>query len=222
MYYQRGNWPVARYTYGCSDYVADDFEFRLDPPDRKDLRADGQDGVLLMARAKPMPGTTGPGSAAATQSAVFSAMGPGAPWADLSKTEMRDGWKVVFIQASNPDVVRGTTKPPETITIRADGQDGARMLSGAYQLKIAANPAIDAKPDWLEFLGKSGANAQVKVAIENAGPKPWKFHTEFARKNRPVARVDLSPAEGAGTTFTVRLRLFDEEPKKLEANRVGS
>jgi hypothetical protein len=211
VYFYQNNWPVARYTYGCSDDVADDFEFRLDPPDRNDLRADGQDGVLLMARAKPMPGTTGPGSAAATQSAVFSAMGPGAPWADLSKTEMRDGWKVVFIQASNPDVVRGTTKPPETITIRADGQDGARMLSGAYQLKIAANPAIDAKPDWLEFLGKSGANAQVKVAIENAGPKPWKFHTEFARKNRPVARVDLSPAEGAGTTLTLTEAGLDPE-----------
>ena len=211
VYYQGNNWPVARYVYECSDAVSDDYEFKLDPPDRKDLRADGQDGVLLKARAKPLPGTPGPAPAAATASAVFSADGPGAAWADLSKTEMSDGWKVVYVQASNPDVVHGTTKPPESITIRVDGQAGNRMLSGAYGLKVAANPAIDAKPDRIEFLGKSGAKGQVKVAIENAGDKPWKFRAEFARKNRPVARVDLSPAEGAGTTLTLTETGLDPE-----------
>jgi tetratricopeptide (TPR) repeat protein len=212
IYYENSHYPMARYTYSCvEDAAGEDFEFQLDPPDRKDLRADGRDGILIKARVKQQPNTPSP-SASATESIRFAGDGEGAAWADLSKTEMRGGWKVVYIKASHPDPVRQSgLKPPGALLIRAEGKDGDRKLGGVFLLKIAADPSIDAKPDVVEFLAKSGQSLLVAVWIDNAGKEPWTFRTEYAPKNRPLAKATLKPVEGSATTLTLQEAGLDPE-----------
>ncbi len=204
VYYDHSNLPLAEYYYQAVDDMKEDgIEFRTTPPGQKELRADGKDSVLLEARVKARPNDTSP-TTEATADIVFSGVGEGADWIDKSKDEMRDGWKVIRIHASNPDSVRGPSRPPTTLTIRAETKDKDRLLASDYTLTIPDTPIIDAEPDIVEFVAKSGETASVKIQIENGGKDPWKFRSEYVQKDRPLAAAQFQPAEGKTVTLNLR------------------
>ncbi|RJR31726.1 MAG: tetratricopeptide repeat protein [Desulfobacteraceae bacterium] len=179
-------------------------EFMTDPAGKKEIRADGRDVVLLRARV--------PGSDGATRGITFAAQGEGAGWVDLGKAETRGGWMVVPVQASNPDAARGTkNKPPAALTIRAEGKEGGRLLSRSITLTVPPEPVIDASPDLVEFAAKTGQSVEVKVGIENAGKDPWGFRTEYAPKNRELARVSIRPVDGSSAVLTLTEAGLDPE-----------
>lgn len=181
-----------------------DLEIMTDPAGKKEIRADGRDHVVLRARV--------PGSDGATRGITFAAEGEGAGWVDLGKAEMRGGWMVVPVQASNPDAARGTkNKPPAAFTIRAQAKDGGRLLSQTITLAVSPEPVIDASPDLVEFASKTGQSVEVKVGIENAGKDPWTFRTEYAPKNRELAKVSIRPVDGSSAVLTLTEAGLDPE-----------
>ena len=205
-------YPLAVYEYRCfEDVMEDGIEFQTEPAGRAVLRADGRDGVLLKARAKARPDEPAP-TPEATQNIAFSGIGDGAAWVDLSKSEMRNGWKVVQIRASNPDTVRGPWTPPATLTVRAETRDKDRLLAGDFALTVPPAPTIDADPDIVEVIAKSRETAKVKVRLENGGEGLWKFRTEYAQKNRPLAVAEVDPTEGQTTTLTLKEAGLDPKP----------
>ena len=209
--YTNKGYPLVQYTYKAFDDVTEDgIEFQTTPAGLKELRADGKDGVLLKARVKVRPNEPPP-TPEATQNIAFSGSGEGAKWLDLSKTEMRDGWKVIQVQASNPDKVRGSGIPPATLTVRAETKDNDRLLASDYVFKVPEDSVIDAKPDIVEFMAKSGKTAQVKVHIDNGGKIPWKFRNEYMQKDRPLATAEFLPTEGDSVTLNLKEAGLDPE-----------
>jgi len=107
------------------------------------------------------------------------------------KPEMRDGWMVTMVQASNPDAARkGYVKPPATVTVAARAQKGNAELTQSLDIPIAPDADIDAKPDLVEFTSGSGDSAKVAVGIDNAGPDKWEFHADYDKDSRKVAAAD--------------------------------
>ncbi|MBN1569379.1 MAG: tetratricopeptide repeat protein [Acidobacteria bacterium] len=172
----------------------DHLELIASPVNRKELRADGRDGLWLMARLMPKAGEPGTKLQAAAASITFAGFGDGAQWLDFSEPVMRDGWKMVYVQASNPDVVRGPSKPPATLVVQANAPAGSRNIVRQMVLDVTPGAEIDAKPDLVEFAVKSNQSAQVKVWIDNPGVEPWTFRAEYAPKNRPLAKLRVAPS----------------------------
>ncbi len=185
-----------RWTPDCGPLLDDDpadadrIEFVATPASRTELRADGRDGLWLMARLMPKSGQPGPELQAASASLGFMGVGEGAAWLDFSEPVLRNGWQLVYVQASNPDVVRGPSKPPATLTVQASA---GGTLTRQLTLTIPPEAEIDAKPDSVEFAAKSGLSTPVKLWIDNPGKDPWKFRHEYAPRARPLAKVRLVP-----------------------------
>ena len=192
VYYSDSRWPVARYTYRSSETILEGIEFAVEPAGPASIIPDGRDGIFLKARAVPRADGR-PVSPEATRNIVFTAEGAGKDWADLSETQVRDGWQVVFVKASNPDAARGSYRPPEHLLVSAQSTDNDMAIGGLFRLGLSEHPAIDADPDKVEFTAKSGHSAPVKVWISSAGAAPWTFRTVYQEKDRPLARVSLTP-----------------------------
>jgi tetratricopeptide (TPR) repeat protein len=199
-----------RWTPDCGPAIAEDpveadhLELVASPAARKELRADSRDGLWLMARLMPKSGEPGPALQAASSAITFGGAGEGAPWLDFSDPVGRDGWKLIYVQASNPDVVRGPRKPPANLVVQADATSGGKTLSRQITLAVTPEAEIDAKPDAVDFALKTGQSAKVRVLIDNPGKDPWKFHAEYAPKNRSLAKVSLVPTGGAAAEVNLQ------------------
>ncbi len=199
--------PFAKYTYTwVGPGSGHSLEFSLLPGPKKDLRADGQDGVYVRARVNPKDDSEKAAAAAATAGITFSAGGADSGWVDLNyKPEMRDGWMVTMVQASNPDAARkGYVKPPATVTVAARAQKGNAELTQSLDIPIAPDADIDAKPDLVEFTSGSGDSAKVAVGIDNAGPDKWEFHADYDKDSRKVAAADLKAVDGKSATIALK------------------
>lgn len=192
VYYSDSRWPVARYTYRSSETILEGIEFAVEPAGPASIIPDGRDGIYLKARAVPRADGR-PVSPEATRNIVFTAEGVGKDWADLSETQVRDGWQVVFVKASNPDAARGSYRPPEHLLVSAQSTDNDIAIGGLFRLGLSSQPVIDADPDKIEFTAKSGQAVPVKVWISSAGASPWTFRTLYKDKDRALARVSLIP-----------------------------
>lgn len=184
--------------------AAKPLEVTTAPRGKASLLADGKDGVTVRARAVPKAGESVESAARKTASITFTASGPAKDWVDFGVPTTDGGWRQVYLQASNPDKVRGPAKPPASVEIRATLKDGKQELSQTITLQIAANAEIDAKPDVVEFALGSGQSAEVKVAIENPGPDKWKFRAEYDKASRPVASATLKATDGSHALVTLR------------------
>lgn len=203
--------PLAVYTYrwteDCGPAVADSgeadrVEIVASPAARKELRADGRDGLWLMARVVPKTGEPGATLQAATQGLNFRGAGEDAAWLDFGEPVVRNGWKMVYIQASNPDPVRGGSRLPASLVVQACPVSGRPV--GELKLAVTPNAEIDAKPDFIDFASKSGQTADVKVWIDNPGDGPWQFRTEYADKNRALAVAKLSRTDSASAVVGLK------------------
>jgi len=177
-------------------------QFAAEP--RTSLLADGKDGVYLKARALPQAGEKPADADSRTQQIRFAAEGPGKDWVDFGKPTTESGWLRVFIQASNPNTVRGSSKPPETLTLVASYVESGKTRSKTLTLKVIPNAEIDAKPDLVEFSIKSGTTAQVKVVLDNPGSEKWAFRTSYAKKSRPLALASIKPLDASHALLTLK------------------
>ena len=196
-----------RWTEDCGPAVADSgeadrVEIVASPAARKELRADGRDGLWLMARVVPKTGEPGATLQAATQGLNFRGAGEDAAWIDFGEPVVRNGWKMVYIQASNPDPVRGGSRLPTGLVVQACPVSGRPV--GELRLAVVPNAEIDAKPDFIDFASKSGQTADVKVWIDNPGNEPWQFRTEYADKNRALAVAKLTRTNGASAVVSLK------------------
>lgn len=166
-------------------------ELQTDPAGKTELRADGRDGLVLKLRVKPKDPAAAAMAATATETITFAATGESAQWVDLGEAQLRDGWKAIYVQASNPDPARGTASPPTALQVRATTMAGGRELVRLITLGVAADCAIDARPDRAEFLAKSGQSATIEVLVSDPAKEPWEFRAEYARGDRPVARFQI-------------------------------
>jgi tetratricopeptide (TPR) repeat protein len=192
VFWSSSRWPVARYVYRCVETLSEGIELVTDPSTTGGILPDGVDGIFVKARAKARSNGKAP-TPEATANITFSALGEGAPWADFTKAELRDGWKVVFLKASNPDSVRGSSKPPNALTICAESRDGDSQIGGVLPIKIAATPTIEVDRDIFEFTARTGATLPFKAWVESAGNQSWQFRADYAPKQRAVATVTLRP-----------------------------
>ena len=184
--------------------LADHLEIVPSPAGRQELRADGHDGLWLMARLLPKLGEPGPTLQEAVEGITFSAVGGDAGWLDFSAPVLRNGWKLIYVQASNPDPARGPRKPPAALVVQAVAPAKNGGISRQLTLRVPPEAEMDAKPDFVEFAAQSGRSSSVKVRIENPGKEPWKFRTEYAPDDRPLAKVELDPSGGDTAEITLR------------------
>jgi len=211
-------------------------ELTTEPSGKRELLPDGRDSLTLKARALPLPGEKAGATARRTQSINIEAAGAGAGWLDLGKPAVQGQWMTVLVQASNPDKVRGPTKPPASAELRAsvavEGQNRAKSI----QISITPEAALDASPDLVEFATGSQQAAQVQLLLENPGPNPWSFRFEYEKRSRPLAKVSLKqgdpshavltlqeaglePLHDGASTESAVLRLFAEQKNREPVER---
>jgi len=179
-------------------------ELATDPSGKRELLPDGRDSLTLKVRALPLPGEKADATAKRTQSISVEAGGAGAAWIDLGKPALQGQWKTVLVQASNPDKVRGPSKPPASAELRASlGLDGQNRSQG-IQLSITPEAALDAKPDLVEFVTGSQQSAQVQLLLENPGPNPWSFRCEYEKRSRPLAKASLKQGDPSHAVLTLQ------------------
>ena len=179
-------------------------EFATDPAGKQSLRADGKDGVYVKARALPAPGEKPESVAARTQAITFASAGPAKAWVDFGAPAVDGPWKKVYLQASNPDKVRGSAIPPPAVEIQATLKTAEQTLTKSLTLALTPNPAIDAKPDLVEFTLQSGQAAEVKVSLENPGPEKWQFRTEYEPTSRALAKAAIKATDASQAVLTLK------------------
>ncbi len=203
---------LAEYTYhwvgppSIPGSVESLLEISLEPGPKENLQADGKDGIWIRARVNPKDASDAAAANAATAGITFTADGPNRGWMDLNyKPEVRDGWMVTQVQASNPDAARGGyVKPPASVTMTAHAQKSGTDIAQSLDIPIAPDADIDAKPDVVELTSQSGETAKVSVGIDNAGPDPWDFHAEFDKDSRKVALAEIKTKDGKTATLTLK------------------
>ena len=207
---------VARYTYKWQDRSAPTVgvEITTDPANRRELRADGKDAIVLKARIVPSPQEKADVTRNKTRGIRFSAIGAHSAWAKLDNTMMSGDWQCVTVRAVNPAAQSGaTTPPPPTLQIRAAASQGAQTL----ELKLLADAAeLALSPDRFECLLGSGSQAQVKVEIKGTGPAPWKIRAEYERNARRFATFDLKQTDG--THAVIDLKEAGLKPERGDDN----
>ena len=202
---------LAEYTYhwvgppsipGSVDSL---LEISLEPGPKENLQADGKDGIWVRARVNPKDASDAAAANAATAGITFTADGADSGWVDLNyKPEVRDGWMVTQVQASNPDAARkGYVKPPASVTVTAHAQQSGSDIAQSLDIPVAPDAEIDAKPDIVEFTSGSGDSAKVAVGIDNAGSEKWEFKAEYDKDSRKVAVTDLKPEDGKSAALTL-------------------
>jgi len=219
--------PAARYYYrwvsgsGADDLLAGQgpIEFSTDPAGRKELRADGRDGLWILARAKPVDGITAAQVSQLTQNLAFAATGTGSDWLDLGQQKVAGGWKQIYVRASNPTPTTPDIKPPAKLSVTASVQDGSKRYTKTLQLNVTPNALLNAKPDLIEFTAQSGQTTQVKVALDNAGPDKWEFRTEFDKKDRALAKVTVKQDDAKSATLTLKEAGLDPLPNGANDER---
>ena len=202
---------VARYTYQwvgpppAPGAGANPLEVVLQPGPKKDLRADGHDGIYVQARVKPKDESDAATAQTATAGITFTAEGVNSKWMDLHyKPEVRDGWQVTMVQASNPNAAReGAGKPPTTLTVMAHAQKAGVTLTQTLDIPVVT-PEISTKPDVVEFTSQSGDSLKVAVAIDNPGPDHWDFRAEYDKDSRKVALANIKSADGKTAALTLK------------------
>jgi Flp pilus assembly protein TadD len=200
--------PLAKYTYTWIGSGGSDHSLLVEllPGPKKDFRADGTDGIYVHARVNPKDASENAAAQSATTGITFTAEGADSKWVDLHyKPEMRDGWQVTMVQASNPNATRGgAAKPPATLTIMAHAQKGNEQLTQTLDIPVAPDADIDAKPDIVDFTSGSGDSAKVTVAIDNAGPDRWDFHADYDKTSRKLAVTSIKASDGKSATLTLK------------------
>ncbi|MCX6944612.1 MAG: hypothetical protein NT173_07600 [Opitutales bacterium] len=179
-------------------------EFATDPAGKQSLRADGKDGVYVKARALPAPGEKPESVAARTQAITFASAGPAKAWVDFGAPAVDGPWKKVYLQASNPDKVRGSAIPPPAVELQATLKTAEQTLTKSLTLALTPNPTIDAKPDLVEFTLQSGQTAEVKVSLENPGPEKWQFRTEYEPTSRALAKAAIKATDASQAVLTLK------------------
>ncbi len=192
------------YGLSLAQPVTDSLEFATDPAGKQSLRADGKDGVYVKARALPAPGEKSDSVAARTQAITFASAGPAKAWVDFGAPAVDGPWKKVYLQASNPDKVRGSAIPPPSVEIQATLKTAEQTLTKSLTLALTPNPTIDAKPDLVEFTLQSGQTAEVKVSLENPGPEKWQFRTEYEPTSRALAKAAIKATDASQAVLTLK------------------
>jgi hypothetical protein len=181
-------------------------EISLEPGPKENLQADGKDGILVRARVNPKDASDTAAANAATAGITFAAEGTDSRWVDLHyKPEVRDGWMVIQVQASNPDAARkGYIKPPAIVTVTAHAQKSGSDIAQPLDIPIAPDAEIDAKPDIVEFTSGSGDSAKVAVGIDNAGSEKWEIKAEYDKNSRKVAAAEIKQVDGKSATLSLK------------------
>ena len=203
--------PVAVYTYqwvGPPDIpgsLSNPLEVVIQPGPKTSIRADGRDGVYVRAHVKAKDASEAAAALTATSGIAFSGEGANAGWVDLPyKPEVRDGWQVAMVQASNPDAARGGgNQLPATVTVMAHAMMGGQPWTQTLNIPVAPNAEINTAPDKVELTSQSGEAVKVTLAIDNAGPDPWEFHADYGKESRKVAKAEINPVDGKSATLTL-------------------
>lgn len=189
----------------ASDEAPERIELRLLGNGTTPLRVDGRDGRWVIARLAPKAGNPGAGLATASAAIELTPEGAGANWLGLSAPALRDGWKMIYIQASNPDPVRAPgAKPPGSVVLRARYAKDGRTLTQTVPLPLLPEATLDATPDLIEFSQGSGQTETVRIGVVNSGTEAWTFSAEFEKGSRPVATVAIRPLNQTQAEATLR------------------
>jgi hypothetical protein len=202
---------LAEYTYhwvgppSIPGSVESLLEISLEPGPKENFQADGKDGIWVRARVNPKDASDAAAANAATAGITFTAEGADSGWVDLNyKPEVRDGWMVTQVQASNPDAARkGYVKPPANVTVTAHAQKSGSDIAQSLDIPVTPDAEIDAKPDIVEFTSGSGDSAKVAVGIDNAGSEKWEFKADYDKDSRKVAAADVKAVDGKSATITL-------------------
>lgn len=190
---------------------------KIETANRKELRADGRDGLWIAARVvEDYNSHVSAGLATKlTQALEFAGAGADREWLDLGQTKTSGGWKLIYVRASNPNPSGGTsTTPPESVSITASVKEGDKRFAKTLRLAIAPDAKLDAQPDLIELSAMSGQTAQVKVAIENPGTERWEFRTEYDKTDRPLAKAEIKRVDAKSA-------LLNLKEASLEPRRTG-
>ncbi|MBN1629374.1 MAG: hypothetical protein JW990_06415, partial [Thermoleophilia bacterium] len=133
-------------------------------------------------------------------------------WLDLSAAVDWGAGRAINVEASQPDPTR-PVQPPPSCVVRVTAEIGATLLSEDVSIALI-NPAIDAKPDLVEFAAESGSAAEISVWIEPPGGQ-WEFETAWREGSQALARVDLQVTGPAAC----RLTLSEDSAGKLDSSR---
>ncbi|HEX9094098.1 MAG TPA: hypothetical protein VF902_08960 [Coriobacteriia bacterium] len=175
----------------------------VEPPGRA-LKPNGKDVARVVATLKLSPtALADPAVNAETaRGSIAFAQPTAADWLDVGKPVDVPNGKAIPIAASPPDPDH-PGKPPESVTVAATAAVGEQTLRGSVTLPLERPPAIDARPDLVEFPADTKQQADVLVWIEDPGGVEWTFSSKWREGSRPLALVDMRRETASSATFTL-------------------
>ena len=111
-------------------------------------------------------------------------------WLTLSPPAVHGAEAGVRVVAEQPDP-SSPTAPPQGETVRVTVQIGQREIAADVVIPLAALPALDAKPDQVEFAAESGQSEDVAVWIDNSAGQDYEFTTLWREGSSPLADASI-------------------------------
>jgi len=172
--------------------------------DKKSILADGADGAWLYARvAVDSPGPDFD-QMAVNNTISFSPSGAGSDWLEISEPGDTDGWKAVFVQASNPTggIVTAENQPA-TVTVAMHAQFGEMELSNSATFNLLPPAALDVDKDKLTFLAGLDGSAVIKAFVQNPGAEEWDIQGTVDPNHEGIVSVEVEALNASQANATI-------------------
>lgn len=188
-------------------------EVTFEPPDKSALAAYGGDSVTIVGRiVSDAPDAVDPVQAEEARASID--FNHDSEWLDMSAVADWPGARAVSVMASQPNPDH-PTQPPDSAAVMCTATIDGVAVSQSVAVVLLRNPTIDAAPDTVHFAAGSGATAEVRAWIEDAGGLVWDFRTEWRDGSKPLADVAVVAEEPS----TVTLQLTEAAGENLDPSQ---
>ncbi len=111
-------------------------------------------------------------------------------WLVLSTAAVQGAEAGVRVVAEQPDP-SSPVGPPQGERVHIAVQIGQREVATDVVIPLAALPALDAKPDHVDFAAESGQSTDVTVWIDNSAGQDYEFTTRWREGSSPLADASI-------------------------------
>lgn len=200
---------------GCSLEV-------LSTPDHKNqLRPDTGDGLFLWARVVDPGAPAGDPRLLDALKEIRFDRDPNDGWLDPSADDTRDGWRLIYITARNPQPhLVGTPqapKPPAGEAVRISAVVNGQTLAATFPIALVTS-SLELDLDRITFVSEQRESFQINAWVENAGGAPWQFDAAYGNpRGGPAERlsdVSVRPIDAGRAVIELPGPIVELKPRE--------
>ncbi|WP_027002733.1 hypothetical protein [Hugenholtzia roseola] len=167
------------------------------PAEKTELIPDGKDVIYFYAQLTNLKNPDDPALAAANQNLHIEKMPQGADWLDMSEPQMKDGWKAVAIQASDPDPNSSLNPRPAAVSVRVWTNFEGQTFSRVVDFPLQGEAVLDVDRDTIHYpylaSGKDAPRVQIRAAVATNSSEKWTFSAHYSKEGEALTQLKVIP-----------------------------